>query len=157
MIVYLTISSYRFLGLGQHYYGRLRCGDEHIDVMRQLSATEAATINQQRGFTLYSAGDDSISFHLESDVVSKALQVWRDEFPAGTLLVEGGGAAYAEPQKALAGPPELVAEINAMYQHCEELGWWDGGHEDEMLEICDRWDQVVEGQNAVAKALTQAQ
>lgn len=147
MIVYLIISSYRFLGLGlgQHYYGRLRCGDKRVEIMRKLSAAEAYTINQQRGYELFEAGDGRSSFYLESDIVSKALQVWRDEFPAGTLLVKGGGPACAEPQEALAGPPELVAEINAMYQHCEELGWWDGGHEDEMLEICNRWDQIVKG------------
>ena len=145
MIVYLEISSYRYIGLGRHYYGRLHCGNKHIDVTRKLGAPEAAVIRSQTGQKWPCAGDTSIAFHLEDDVVIRALQVWRDEFPEGILLIRGS-AVYAEPQRALAGPLALMAEINAMYQRCEELGWWDTQvteHEDEMLEICDRWDEIV--------------
>ena len=142
MVVYLSISTYRGY-LGIHYYGRL--GTEKgkdVDVTKPLTATQARLFNEEAGRATYTEGNMTYRLLTRMEVRQRALEIWQDYFPGATLLIEGHSYC-AEPQPALAGPPEIVEEIGRLVERAREIGWWDSGHGDEMEELCDRWDEII--------------
>lgn len=125
---------------GRHYYAHIGFGDERIEVVHPITATEAKSLNRHDGICTYDEGEESGRFFSEKDLKGWAIQCCEVAFPDVELLVYGS-YRVAEPQPILFGPSDVVEEINQMFARGEEIGFYDGGHESEWDDIVERWSK----------------
>ena len=137
-IAYLRLSSYAIVG-GRHYYATLSCGRKEKELVKTLTAIEAATLNRrERGFE-YEDGDTTGRFRSRDEAIAVAREKWRESFPNAKVLISGRDYV-SEPQLILDGLSEELRErLNGIYQHCEELGWWDGGYREAVEKLSEEW------------------
>lgn len=88
------------------------------------AATAARRTRRDTSFREY-AGEWSQRFNSEADVVAAAVAAWAAVADPTTDLLVRGLAAEAEPDTALAGPPELVVATQALADKAEAIGWYD--------------------------------
>lgn len=139
MIIFLRVMCYDLVG-GLHFYGTLiRHEDEKrktVEVVKILSQAEANLLGKT-----YEKGDLSSRFRVRDRLRQAAVAQYKRHWPRATYLMEGQ-LAVVEPQLVLDGPGK--DELNALYEKCELLGWWDKGHIEEVEEICEAWQALLE-------------
>lgn len=153
-MVYCYIRTLRGISLGAvHYYGKLICSckeyresDYEHELSHRLTQEEADVLNAKDASLLgmgnYEAGEESIRFNTEQELIQAAKDIWKKLYPEAVLLVLGD-IGVAEPQRVLVGPPEIMKKINALVDQAEACGHW--GDEKEMIKICDAWEKLVKG------------
>ena len=125
---------------GGHYYGKLVNGDESVDVEYTLTAADARGLNRADRKTTYREGLVSGRFASKEKLIVHALKLWQERFPQTTHLIEGRSSC-ASPQPVLVGPRK--DELNALYNRAEQIGWFDGGHREEMNQIDKEWNSIL--------------
>lgn len=137
-VVYLEISSWRGISIGaSHWYGKLVCNGEHIELRRKLSAKDAAEMNRKwSSGNIFRRGSMCKSFDSEQDIIKLAVTTFKKHFKGASVLVLGHSCT-ADPQKVLIGPREFKSKVNAWYRRTERIGGYDGGHYQEMSKISD--------------------
>ncbi len=146
--VYCSITSWVDCStvLGEHYYARLRCQNcDEIDLEYTIGKMEADKFNEPDIFGTsaeYKPGDRSTRFFCEEKLRRAAARRYKTLFPGASLLVVG--CLYiAQPQEILDGPRGLRAPANAIFRKCEELDWWESGHDSEVKALMRKWLALV--------------
>jgi hypothetical protein len=141
MIVSLHIGSWRGItAKAHHFYGRLRHGEESVELTRPLSADEAAALNVKDGWHGWRAGMPTNRWNSVADLYEEAFRVWKDHFPKGALLVVGD-PSESDPRRTLAGPPEWRDKLNEIWREYEELD----DDEERERELRSEWDGYCRG------------
>lgn len=145
-IVYLSITSFRgLLGWAEHYYGRLRCGEQEADLQHVLTAAEARRANDKQDYGGWKKDDFTIAFSTEEAVIAEARRNWRGTLPDTALLVI---ASHCEigPFEVLDGPPELVKKLNDINTRAQKV-WWrrDRSTDSQMNALCKEWETLWPG------------
>lgn len=159
-IATLEISTWRGVSIGAvHYYGKIRCYPSEVpdlDIERVLTKDAAFKLtkqknagrNPERCWFDYSEGDKSNEFDSKDEIREIALRVWKEHFPDAVMLQEGR-SAVADPQRVLAADdPKLMIKFNKMWERAEEIGYYDGGHEEEMCKISNKYWSIVTEEEA---------
>ena len=137
-IAYLEISNWTGLSLGAvHYYGKLVCDGQRIQLKKELSRAEALFLSRDWH---WEKGDTTERFCMKGELKDLAIRTWRDHFPDAIMLIEGR-AWLVEPQHVLDGPAEIKRRINALAAEAEKVDYWDD--EVAMQRICDEWDAIM--------------
>jgi hypothetical protein len=142
---YLDITDWTGYSLGAvHCYGKIKCEGTSIDLLNPLTQEDCDYLNTgDDTFGLYQVGELSQRFNNPDQVRAKALVAWKVHFPQAEVLIEGS-ASVGEPQPMLASHyPHVMTENNKLYEQAEACGGWDE-NEAEMMDICHKWDQVME-------------
>lgn len=131
----------------KHYYGRVEFNKQSVDVRRMLTVAEARKLNKDESLRdgargAYKAGDMTGRFCDQALIIEIAKKLYKEEFPEALGLVFGD-RAVAEPQLILDGPKEYMDGVNELVKRAEKIGRWEV-NEDEMQEICNRWDQLTQ-------------
>jgi hypothetical protein len=149
-IVYLDLRSFpAYVSVMQHVYADLHCNGESVSLEKTLTAAEARTMKRPEPDFGWEEGDTTSRLASNDEATRIALKEWHDHFPGATVLIEGQSST-AEPQTIIAGfSPERRMELNLIFMECEKLGWWDGGNEEDVQALSDKWfalfDQYLEG------------
>ncbi len=151
--VYLHIRTYvgsATVYWAKHWQGTLFSGDdrEGIEVTYTMSQADADESNKGDGpfdfggnTGAYHEGDESTRFLSKEALLAAAEACWQKHFPEGKVLIEGEPRVI-EPQPVLVGPQNIKDRINSIWELCEKLDWWDGGHEDEVEELSKEWQRI---------------
>lgn len=148
-IVYLQISSHIGISLGAiHYYGKLhgnREANHTVDVWKRMTRREATKLTKGDSFGFkYRAGNTTRRFETKELLRIHADTLLRKHFPSAVILLEGSWAVY-QPQRVLwSEDPVIKDTVNAMYEVCEALGWWDRGNDDLVDKVWSEWKSVWE-------------
>ena len=146
--VYCSITSWVDCStvLGEHYYARLRRrGCDEIDLEYTIGKMEAGKFDEPDIFGTsaeYKSGDSSTRFFSEEKLRRLAVCRYRTLFPGASLLVVGRHYT-AQPQEILNGPRGLRAPANVIFRKCEELDWWESGHDSEVEALMRKWLALV--------------
>ncbi len=136
-VVYLDISSWRGISIGaSHWYGKLVCGKERIELYRVLTAVGAREMNRRWGRETFEKDDTCKSFESERDIINLARATFKKHFKGASVLILGS-PVYADPQKVLIGPRDFKQKVNAWYRRAKKIGGYDRGHDNEMGMIAD--------------------
>jgi hypothetical protein len=142
---YLEVRTYKgtICWWAKHFYGKLRCeGYEPVDLEHELSAAQARRMTKEdEGYT-YEKGDISSRYETKDELIQQAVSELHDHFPDAEILIYGGFHRH-EPQPILVGPPDLIDEVQRLYDRAVELGWEDGGHEGQVNEIIRQWKDLM--------------
>lgn len=145
VVVVLEITSWAGTCPGAvHSYGRLYADGGRIhELKRKLSTTAAAKLNRNDPSYKWEAGEETKGFDGSDAIRTLAKRKWKKLYPDADMLLEGTHGC-CDPQRCLAGPPKLRNRINALYKQAKKIGWYDGGHEDEMDKLFDEfWYDVI--------------
>ena len=136
--MYLEISDWVGLSLGAvHYYGKLVCNGQRIQLKKEISAAEALSLSRDWH---WEKGDTTERFRMKGELRALAIRTWRDHFPDAVMLVEGY-VWRVEPQPVLDGPTEMKKRINILAAEAEKVDYWND--EVAMQRICDEWDAIM--------------
>jgi hypothetical protein len=137
-IAILEINSFEFISAGaSHYYGKLHCGDEKVELERKLNKNTVKDFKDQR----YAVGGKTQRFNSEKHLLIYTLRVWKKIFPNAKVLLIGS-SAYLDPQKCIAGDKILKKKINNYYKRAEEIGFYEG-NEKEMTKISNEYMKEI--------------
>lgn len=126
----------------EHWYGRFAWQKTRdVDVEHELTQEEADRLNVGDDWATYKPGDMSTRFFSLESMIDAARATWKLHFPEAKLLILGDPGTH-EPQQVIDGPSRLMALITTLWQECEELGWWDGGHEPECEVLYEEWKRI---------------
>ena len=141
-IVFLTITSWAYSGIGTHYYGRLRpCNGEGVfDVSYKISQVEAARFNKNTRVK-YEVGEESERFFSRSKLITAAKKQFKKYFSKATILVLGD-RAVVEPQEILVGPKEFKDKITALAKQYDKLDWDDIADRSAIEKIEEEWQKL---------------
>lgn len=140
-IVFLQITEWRGAWYsGDHCYGKLVNEGDSVDVEYTLTAADARGLNRADHRATYKEGSISGRFMSREKLIARALEIWQEKFPQATYLL-AGWFIYADPQPVLAGP--CKDELNTLYDRAEQIGWYDGGHKEEMYQIDKEWNDIL--------------
>ena len=147
MFVYLNASYFGSNSFGAaHFYGKLETdGCKDVRLTHTLSKTEAEKLNRKDNANSYSCGDETERFDSLESVIAAAQQTFSICYPNYAILILGE-SYIGEPQKILSAPRmpvPLIGELNALYNDCEELGWWDKGHYNTVQRISNKWFETI--------------
>jgi hypothetical protein len=149
-IAFLNLTS--FVGAipgASHWYATLCFNKERNEVAHELSQREAALMNKSDGKNaddgfIWSPGDIASRYRSKEDAVRVAKEKWREIAPEAKALMLGD-IYVGEPQPIIAGlPVEIMEELNALFNKCESLGWWDEGNDAEVEKIYEEWKVRIE-------------
>lgn len=148
-IAFLNLTS--FMGTipgASHWYASLWFNKEKVEVAHELSTREAALMNKSDGKDIdggfiWSPGDRISRYRSKEDAIKVAKETWREIAPEAKVLIEGE-SYIAEPQPILDGlPVEIMDELNALFNKCESLGWYDEGNDAEVEKIYEKWKAKI--------------
>jgi len=149
-IAFLNLTSFAGAVPGaSHWYATLWFNKERHEVAHELSQREAALMNKSDGKDaddgfIWSPGDIASRYRSKEDAIRVAKEKWSEIAPEAKALVEGENYV-AEPQPILAGlPVEIMDELNALFNKCESLGWYDEGNDADVEKIYDEWKVRIE-------------
>lgn len=147
----ITLSISTYIGtsfLATHYYGRLynTADDEYssIDVERPMTHREIVAANKEAGHSVCERGDMTSRLLSEDEVHKVAIKWYKahsDAFDDAVLLE--GHFASCDPKKAIAGPPDIVARINSLWEAWETMNGWDGGNRIGARAVAKVWDELM--------------
>ena len=145
-LVYLEITSWIGISIdAMHFYGSLKghINDDFrsIELLHALTIEEAKVVSKASSIR-FSPGDMYNGFLNKQDIINLALKIYKDRFPQAEVLVLGR-IAIADPQEILDGPPAFKDAVNKLYNTAESIGWYDGGHEDQMNDIYKAYIQLL--------------
>ena len=143
-IAFLSLTS--FMGAvpgASHWYANIWFNKERTDLDHAISKREAAVMNKSDNRfdreSTWSPGDVTSRYGSKEDAIKVAKERWREIAPDAKVLVEGD-SFVGEPQPVLEGlPDETMNKLNALYQVCEDLGWWDGKNTEEVEKNNQEW------------------
>ena len=149
-VAFLGLTS--FLGAvpgASHWYASIEFNRESIDLDHVISVREAVAMNKSDNrwsrLSTWTPGDETSRYRSKEDAIRVAREKWREIAPDAKILIEGS-SSYAEPQPVLDGlPVEIMDELNALFQRCEDLGWWDDGRIDQVKKISEEWYGTLAG------------
>lgn len=142
-MVFLSITSWVYSGIGTHYYGRLRpCdGEEAFDVTYKLSQIEADRFNRGTTDVLYEVDEESERFFSRDKVIAAAKKQFKKYFPGATILILGD-RGVVEPQQVLVGPKQFKDKINVLAARYDELDWYVKSDREEIEELEMEWQKL---------------
>jgi hypothetical protein len=148
-VVYLEITTFRGVSIGQHYYGRLtgqyRRSDD-VSLRKVMTSREAKWLTRfdSHGYT-YRKGDRTSRFDLVEDIRKLALKEYKEHFPNCEILIEGDHIV-AQPQLVLwCIDPADMEQMNKIYQDGEDLCGWDWDKEDSTLRrLLKEWRPIAD-------------
>jgi len=131
----------------KHYYGRIIFNDgtnkDDHSIERTIDSDKEATeLNRDDSGAGYKKGDATTRFDDLESLREKARQLWRSLYPDAVALLESDSCSL-DPSLMLDGPPELMAELNAIVARCEANDWWEGD-EKVMEALSNSWNQLIE-------------
>jgi len=142
-VIHLEITTWAGMSIGAiHYYGKLVGEDEQgeykkVEVEKGMTAREARAMNKLDGTRgLYKAGSTTSRFDRREQVIERALEIWKDHFPEGEILLIGSSSTV-DPQEVLVGPEELKTVVNAWVKQYEDE------YEGYPDEIYQRWRKLM--------------
>lgn len=132
-----------------HYYGKITCGQEKIEVERVLSEKEAAELNASEKEThpisafQYEAGDKTERFTSEKALIDAAKAQYKELFPQAEFLILGD-SYVSQAQPIIAGDMDRleVKRINEIHEEGESISGWDGSQRKRMRIITDEWREL---------------
>lgn len=155
-VCYLEITSLAGMSLGAtHYYGKLICGDERIELERVLTSKSAAELSikddphdEYKHLFHWRAGQKTTRFDTKESIKRIAKRVMHERFPCATILLVGN-SAHIEPMQVLVGPDELKSEAKRLLREYNKIGWVQKGYffysrnEKKMDKISDEWEKLI--------------
>lgn len=149
-VAFLNLTTFAGIAPGaSHWYASIEFREERTDLTHVISARESAAMNKSDSRwdreAGWSPGDRTSRYRSKEDAIRVAREGWREIAPDAKILIEGS-SGYAEPQPVLDGlPVEIMDELNALFQRCEDLGWWDDGRIDQVKKISEEWFGTLAG------------
>lgn len=148
-VAFLSLTSFMGVVSGaSHWYASIWFNKEKFEVAHELSTREAALMNKSDGKDIdggfiWSPGDRISRYRSKEDAIKVAKETWREIAPEAKVLIEGE-SYVAEPQPILDGlPVEIMDELNALFNKCESLGWYDEGNDAEVEKIHKTWKAKI--------------
>jgi hypothetical protein len=158
-IVYCDITSFTEIGSigAEHWYGKLKQGwgdwnlayDNQVELLHPLTQKEATYLNKKSNnkFSRYKKGELSHRFDTEEEVEKFAINIWREKFPDGLVLISGSSGT-CQPQKPLdAVDKKLLGKLVVIWNKFKPF-WEDGNdgwdkHEKPMRLLCSQWYKLL--------------
>jgi len=107
IIVHLDVYSFEGISIGAtHYYGKLICKDERIELKRKLNKRNISDFKKEN----YLLGHTTNRFNSEKHIINAAKKIWKKLFPSADVLLLGS-SSIVDPQKCLAGNPIIKRKI----------------------------------------------
>ena len=130
----------------EHWYGKLVCGPQdarEIEVQYILTREDAKRLEEGDPCPTnpYKAGETSSRFFSKAALLKAAIACWKTHFPNARFLIEGDPSTI-EPQWILDGPEDVRVRVNALFEECERLGWWDGPDEEQVRRLSNQWEGI---------------
>lgn len=120
----LDMPTYKGISIGAtHYYPTL-WGDGRYSLMRKLSGVEAVMLNKVDRLDFWKAGAVTNRFDTQHEARAAGLAAWRTMAAERDVLL--AGRLRMEPERPLAGPPEIVLAIKQMYDEMAGSGFYEG-------------------------------
>lgn len=137
MIIKLEITSWGACIGGEHYTGNLKFNKNGkytlIEVQQPLSRKMALYLNKKassRGYSLYQPGEMTDKFDTESQLIKKAIEIVKRDYPKALLF--NGDYSCCSVEKLIYYPVEFSKEakkINRLFNQMEKIGWYEGDYE----------------------------
>lgn len=146
-IGYLIVSHWSDAG-DRHWYGTISMrGADGSSIMvqaeRPLKRREADELNDDEDDDcfFYKTGDISGRFIYEAALEQAAMA---QASKMGLDILFRGSPGWCDPMRVLGAPEPLRTMLTAIYNRCEEIGFWDRDFlAAEMYQLRDRWESLL--------------
>jgi len=117
--IYLDINSWNGISIGAtHFYGELLCFDgaglKKVTVTHKMTSKMAKELSKKDDWH-YKPGEETHRFSDKEQIIDKAKEIWKREFPNGRVLFLGSGSSI-EPKQILDTSfdcnPILLSKVN---------------------------------------------
>lgn len=146
-VAFLSVTSWTTCGSigAEHWYGRIHCGKEEVELKRRMSTVEAKALNKKDGLWGFSggyrAGSLTERFPTKESVIEAAKETYKEHFPeAAILLLSSPGIVSAVP--VIDAPDGLREKLVRLRKQMERCGGYEGDPE-KAERIDDRWMKLM--------------
>lgn len=134
----LDISTFRGISFNaEHYYANFSTSvtpKRKVSVERLLTEEYADVLTAKDPSYTWRVGTSTNRYDTKEEATAAALVAWRHVAGEGDVLVMDRHAYTDEPVVVLAGPPDVMAMADIIWEQSRETDWWKGTY--------DNWDAL---------------